>query len=82
MADELLEAVQWRMDAVEQCFNANSDYDPADLLMTYAQLVQALIRLDELDTLRIDKRTRRQRTVESCVDLAAIALHIASRVQR
>lgn len=82
MADELLEAVQWRMDAVEQCFNTNSDYDPADLLMNYARLVQALIRLDELDTLRIDKRTRRQHTVESCINAAAIALHIASRVQR
>jgi len=90
VADELLDAVRQRIVDIERCENAHN-HDPADQLMLCALQVRAMVQSDSVNTLGmldaaltgIDERTRLdEHTVKLCVDVAAIALHIASRVQR
>ena len=93
MADELLDAVRRRIDDHEQ---HDRSHEPAltmaaDQMMLCALQVRALVQSDPLNTLGmldaaltgIDERAQLDKhTVKLCVDLAALALHIASRVQR
>jgi len=89
VVDELLDAVRRRMDAIER--REPPQPDPADQLALCALQVRALVQSDPLNTIgmldaaltRIDERAQfDEHTVKLCVDVAAIALHIASRVQR
>ena len=89
MADDLLDAVRRRIDHIER--REPPQPDPGDQLMLCALQVRALVQSDPLNTLgmldaaltEIDERAQLDKhTVKLCVDLAALALHIASRVQR
>jgi hypothetical protein len=93
VADELLDAVRRLIDDHEQ---HDRSHEPeltmaADQMMLCALQVRALVQSDSVNTLGvldaaltgIDERARLdEHTVKLCVDVAAIALHIASRVQR
>lgn len=93
MADELLDAVRRRIDDHEQHDRSHEPELPmaADQLMLCALQVRAMVQSDSVNTLGMleaaltgtDERARLdEHTVKLCVDLAALALHIAGRVQR
>jgi len=94
VADELLDAVRRRIDDHEQHDRSHEPELPmaADQMLLCALQVRALVQQsDPLNTLGmldaaltgIDDRAQLDKhTVKLCVDLAAFALHIASRVQR